>query len=80
MTISFLNSERHRMAPPSSVEIWADDRLLATLRREGLGSYFDEGERVIFKGTVGFGRPSRVTVRLKESHARNFGIDEIFFR
>ncbi|MBQ3813891.1 MAG: DUF4838 domain-containing protein [Bacteroidales bacterium] len=80
MTISFLNSERHRMAPPLDVEIWADDRLLATLRREGLGSYFDEGERVIFKGNVGFGRPSRVTVRLKESHARNFGIDEIFFR
>ena len=80
MTISFLNSERHRMSPPSAVEVWADDRLLATLRREGLGSYFDEGERVIFKGNVGFGRPSRVTVRLKESHARNFGIDEIFFR
>lgn len=79
MTISFLNSERHRMSPPAAVEIWADDRLIATLRREGLGNYFDEGERVIYKGAVGFGRPSRVEVRLKESHARNFGIDEIFF-
>ena len=80
MTISFLNSERHRMAPPSSVEIWADDRLLVTLRREGLGSYFDEGERVIFKGTVGFGLPRKAEIRMRASYARNFAIDEIFFR
>ncbi len=80
MTISFLNSERHRMAPPAAVEIWADGRLSGTLRREGLGNYYDEGERVIFKGPIGFGRPSRVEVRLKPSYLRNFAIDEIFFR
>ena len=80
MTIAFLNSDRHRMAPPSAVEIWADDRLAGTLRREGIGNYLDEGERVIFKGPVGFGRPNHVEVRLKSSYAKNFGIDEIFFR
>jgi len=80
MSIAFLNSERHRMAPPAAVEIWADDRLVATLRREGLGTYFDEGERVLFKGEVGFGRPSKVEMRLRESYARIFAVDEIFFR
>ena len=54
--------------------------LSGTLRREGLGNYYDEGERVIFKGPIGFGRPSRVEVRLKPSYLRNFAIDEIFFR
>ncbi len=80
MSIAFLNSERHRMSPPSAVEVWVDDRMVANLRREGLGLYFDEGERVIYKGTLGFGRPNKVEIRLKEAHARNFGIDEIFFR
>lgn len=80
MTIAFLNSERHRMAPPASVDIWADDRMVGTLRREGLGNYFDEGERILFRGPVAFGRPGRVEVRLKASYSRNFGIDEIFFR
>ena len=68
------------MSPPSAVEVWVDDRMVANLRREGLGLYFDEGERVIYKGTLGFGRPNKVEIRLKEAHARNFGIDEIFFR
>lgn len=80
MSIGFLNSDRHRMAPPASVEIWVDDRLLATLRREGLGTYYDEGERVLFKGEVGFGLPRKAELRLKASYARNFAIDEIFFR
>ena len=80
MSIGFLNSERHRMAPPAAVEIWADDRLVATLRREGLGTYFDEGERVLFKGAVGFGMPRKAEIKLKASYARNFAIDEIFFR
>ena len=80
MSIAFLNSERHRMAPPAAVEIWADDRLLGTLRREGLGTYYDEGERVIFKGDIGFGMPRKVELKLRASYARNFAIDEIFFR
>ncbi len=80
MTIAFLNSERHRMAPPAAVEVWADDRLMGILRREGLGTYFDEGERVIYKAPIGFGRPEKVTIRLKSSYSRNFGIDEIIFR
>ena len=80
MSIGFLNSERHRMAPPATVEVFADDRLVAQLRREGLGTYFDEGERIIFKGAVGFGLPRKAEIRLKASYARNFAIDEIFFR
>ena len=80
MSIQFLNSERHRMAPPAAVEIWVDDRPVATLRREGLGTYYDEGERVLFKGNVGFGFPRKAEIRLKASYARNFAIDEIFFR
>jgi len=80
MSIGFLNSERHRMAPPAAIDIYADDRLVANLRREGLGSYYDEGERVIFKGTVGFGLPRKVEIRMRASYSRNFAIDEIFFR
>ena len=80
MTIGFLNSDRHRMSPPATVEVYADDRLVAQLRREGLGSYYDEGERVLFKGTVGFGLPRKAEIRLRASYAKNFAIDEIFFR
>ena len=80
MTMAFLNSERHRMTPPSSVQIWADDHIITTLRREGLSNYSDEGERVSFKGTVSFGHPSKVEVRFDASHTRNLAIDEIFFR
>ena len=80
MTMAFLNSERNRMTPPSSVQIWADDHIITTLRREGLSNYSDEGERVSFKGTVSFGHPSKVEVRFDASHTRNLAIDEIFFR
>ena len=79
-TISFLNSERHRMAPPKSVEIWADGRSVGVLRREGLADYVDEGEKVVFKGAVGFGRPEVVEMRFIPSHTRNVGIDEIYFQ
>jgi hypothetical protein len=79
-TMSFLNSERHRMSPPKSVEVWADDRSVGVLRREGLADYVDEGEKVTFKGTAGFGRPETVQLRIIPSHTRNLGIDEIYFK
>ena len=79
-TMSFLNSERHRMAPPKSVEVWADGRSVGVLRREGMVDYVDEGEKVIFKGTAGFGRPEKVELHVIPSHTRNVGIDEIYFR
>lgn len=78
--MSFLNSERHRMAPPKSVEVWADGRNVGVLRREGLVDYVDEGEKVTFKGTAGFGRPETVELRFIPSHTRNVGIDEIYFK
>lgn len=79
-SMSFLNSERHRMSPPKSVEVWADDRNVGVLRREGLVDYVDEGEKVTFKGSAGFGRPSKVELRIIASHTRNVGIDEIYFK
>jgi hypothetical protein len=79
-TMSFLNSERHRMAPPKSVEVWADGRSVGVLRREGMVDYVDEGEKVIFKGTAGFGRPEKVELHIIPSHTRNVGIDEIYFK
>lgn len=79
-TTSFLNSERHRMSPPAAVEVWADGRNVGTLRKEGLLDAFDEGERVIFRGSVSFGRPEKVELRFIPSHTRNLGIDEIYFR
>lgn len=79
-TMSFLNSERHRMAPPKSVEIWADDRNVGALRREGLVDYVDEGEKVVFRGVASFGHPETVQLRFVASHTRNVGIDEIYFK
>lgn len=78
-SMSFLNSERHRMSPPKSVEVWADDRHMAVLRREGMVDYVDEGEKVTFRGTAAFGRPDKVELRIVPSHTRNVGIDEIYF-
>jgi len=77
--ISFLNSERHRMSPPKAVEVWADDRLVSRLNREGFTDYFDEGEKVNLRGIAAFGRVSKVELRIVPSHTRNLAIDEIFF-
>ena len=79
-TMNFLNSERHRMSPPKSVEVWADGRSVAVLRREGLVDYVDEGEKVTFKGAVAFSRPDKVELHVIPSHTRNVGIDEIYFK
>ena len=79
-TIAFLNSERHRIAPPTSVEVWADGRNLGALHREGLSEYYDEGEKVIYRGTIGFGRPQQVELRFIRSHTRNLAMDEIVFK
>ena len=79
-TMNFLNSERHRMSPPKSVEVWADGRSVGVLRREGLVDYVDEGEKVTFKGAVAFSRPDKVELHVIPSHTRNVGIDEIYFK
>ena len=79
-SMSFLNSERHRMAPPRSVEVWADGRSVGVLRREGIVDYVDEGEKVTFRGAAGFGRPEKVELHVIPSHTRNVGIDEIYFK
>ena len=79
-SMAFLNSDRHRMAPPKSVEVWVDDRMAGVLRREGLSEYVDEGEKVIFRGQVGIGYPQRVELRLTPAHTRNVGIDEIVIK
>ena len=79
-SMSFLNSERHRMAPPKSVEVWVDGRSAGVLRREGLSEYVDEGEKVIFRGQMSIGYPQQVELRLIASHTRNVAIDEIVFK
>lgn len=78
--VSFLNSERHRIAPPASIEIWADNRNVGLMRREGLIEYLDEGEKVIYQALVSFGRPQHVELRFIPSHTRNLAMDEIFFK
>ena len=80
ITMSFLNSERHRMSPPAEVQIWTDGHMAALLKREGLSDYYDEGEKVGFRGAVSFGHPSKVEMRFKRSHTRNLAIDEICFK
>jgi len=76
----FLNSERHRMAPPKAVEIWADGRMVGALQREGFIDYYDEGEKVVFRGLASFGRPEHVELRVIPSHTRNVGLDELYFK
>ena len=80
MFTAFLNSERHRMAPPKSIQVWADGRQVAILNREGLVDYFDEGEKVVFRGLASFGKVSQVELRFVPSHTRNLALDEIFFK
>ena len=53
---------------------------MGELRREGITDYFDEGEKVIFRGLAGFGRPQQVELRFIRSHTRNLAMDEIFFK
>jgi len=77
---SFLNCERHRLAPPKAVEVWADGRMVGQLRREGLVDYFDEGEKVVFRGLASFGKVSSVQLKIVPSHTANLALDEIFFK
>ena len=77
---AFLNFERHRLAPPESIEIWADDQQVGVMRREGLLDYLDEGEKIVFLGQASFSHPEKVQLRVKPSHTRNLALDEIYFR
>lgn len=79
-SMSFLNSERHRMAPPKEIQVWTDGHMSAVLKREGLTEYFDEGEKVGFRGAVSFAHPTKVELHFVKSHTRNLAIDEIYFK
>ena len=78
INIGFLNFERHRLSPPESVEIWVDGTMALKVTKEEIGGYFEEGEKVLFRGKVAFGYPQRVEIRIKPSHTRDLAIDEVY--
>lgn len=77
--MGFLNFERHRMAPPSDVELWVDGKLVKTFRKESITEWYDEGEKVIFRARVQVPVAQKVELRFQRSRSRtkNFAIDEI---
>ena len=81
ISIAFLNCERHRMTPPKSVQLWADGVLISDIHREGLADGYDEGEKVIFRGSVSVPSYARqVEVRFEPSRSALLALDEIFMR
>ena len=81
ISIGFLNYERHRMAPPSEVSLWADGKQVKTLRRESSTDSYDEGERVVFQSKVTIPDAKRFEIRFTSSkRVDNVAIDEILAR
>ena len=80
--IGFLNFERHNMAPPAEVALWADGKLVKTLRRESALDYYEEGERVVFHSHIQVPEASSYELRLTQSksHVRDLAIDEIIIK
>ena len=82
IVISFLNFERHRMAPPAEVTLWGDGKLVKTLRRDSSSDYYEEGERVVYHSYVQIPEASSYELRFapSKSHVTSFAIDEIFVK
>ena len=81
ISIGFLNYERHRMAPPTEVSLWADGKLVKTLRRESSTDSYDEGERVVFQSRVQIPEARRYEIRFFSSkRVDTVAIDEIIAR
>ena len=81
ISIGFLNYERHRMAPPSEVSLWADGKQVKTLRRESSTDSYDEGERVVFQSKVTIPDAKRFEIRFTSSkRVDKVAIDEILAR
>ena len=82
MIMGFLNFERHNMAPPSEVTLWANGKLLKTLRRESSTDSYEEGERVVFHAHVQLPENMSYELRFSPSRTRvkDFAIDEIIAR
>ena len=82
MVMGFLNYERHRMAPPADVELWADGRLIKSFHKESLNDRYDEGEKVVYRARISLPPVSHAELRFKPSrtHTKFFAIDEIVAR
>ena len=82
IVISFLNFERHRMAPPTEVTLWGDGKLIKTLRRDSSADWYEEGERVVFHSRVQL--PGAMAYELRfapsKTHVKDFAIDEILVK
>ena len=69
------------MTPPKSVQLWADGVLISDIHREGLADGYDEGEKVIFRGSVSVPAYAKhVEVRFEPSRSALLALDEIFMR
>ena len=80
--MGFLNYERHRLAPPEEVELWADGNLVTTFHKESLTEWFDEGEKVVFRARISLPpvREAELRFMRSRSHTTFFGLDEIVVR
>ena len=79
LIIGFLNFERHNMAPPKEVTLWADGKLVKTLRRESATDAYEEGERVVYHSHVQLPDAASYELRFAPSQTRvkDVAIDEI---
>lgn len=80
--MGFLNYERHRLAPPEEVELWADGNLVTSFHKESLTEWFDEGEKVVFRARISLPpvREAELRFMRSRSHTTFFGLDEIVVR
>lgn len=82
IVMAFLNYERHRLAPPEDVELWADGRYIKSLHKESLTEWYDEGEKVVYRARISLPPVEHAELRFKRSRSHNvfFAIDEIVVR
>lgn len=82
IVMAFLNYERHRLAPPSEVQLWADGVMVKAFHKESLSDWFDEGEKVVFRARFSMPPVHHAELRFVPSKTQTkfLAIDEIVAR
>lgn len=78
--LGILNSPRHRMGPPESIDVLVDGQTVTHMRPRSISDYFDEGEKVVYQARIGAVAGAKVELAVTLSpQFTGIAIDEIFF-
>lgn len=78
ISLCVLNSNRHKIAPPQDIAVVVDDQVITHMKRQTIGDYFDEGEKIAYSARIGAVAGSKLELSItKVPNAPIIAIDEI---